>query len=59
MSVREHTRGSVFAGTLGSALEWYDFTLYVFLAPILAQLFFPSASTVDSLLATFGVFASG
>lgn len=50
---------SVAAGTLGAALEWYDFTLYVYLAPLIAELFFPSASTVDSLLATFGVFAGG
>jgi MHS family proline/betaine transporter-like MFS transporter len=54
-----HTRGSVFSGTLGAALEWYDFTLYVYLAPIIATLFFPAASTVDSLLATFGIFAGG
>jgi MHS family proline/betaine transporter-like MFS transporter len=54
-----HSRASVFSGTLGAALEWYDFTLYVYLAPIIAALFFPSASTVDSLLATFGVFAGG
>lgn len=50
---------SVAAGTLGAALEWYDFTLYVYLAPLIADLFFPTATTVDSLLATFGVFAGG
>lgn len=55
----QHTRGSVFSGTLGATLEWYDFTLYVYLAPIIATLFFPAGSTVDSLLATFGVFAAG
>lgn len=55
----DHSAGSVFSGTLGAALEWYDFTLYVYLAPIIAALFFPTASTVDSLLATFAVFAGG
>ncbi len=53
------TRASVFSGTLGAALEWYDFTLYVYLAPVIARLFFPEASTVDSLIATFGIFAGG
>lgn len=55
----KRSSGSVFSGTLGATLEWYDFTLYVYLAPIIAALFFPSASSVDSLLATFGVFAGG
>lgn len=52
-------RGSLFSGTLGATLEWYDFTLYVYLAPIISVLFFPSSSPIDSLLATFGVFAAG
>lgn len=49
----------IIPGILGSILEWYDFALYGFLAPILAQLFFPSNSKFLSLLATFGVFAAG
>ncbi len=50
---------SLFSGTLGATLEWYDFTLYVYLAPVISVLFFPSSSPIDSLLATFGVFAAG
>jgi MFS transporter, MHS family, proline/betaine transporter len=46
-------------GSIGSALEWYDFTLYVYLAPVLAGLFFPSSDSLDGLLATYGVFAAG
>jgi MHS family proline/betaine transporter-like MFS transporter len=46
-------------GSIGTALEWYDFTLYVYLAPVLARLFFPSADPLDGLLATYGVFAAG
>lgn len=54
------TRGRpVLLGTLGAALEWYDFTLYVYLAPVIGGLFFPSSNSLDSLLATFGVFAAG
>jgi MHS family proline/betaine transporter-like MFS transporter len=40
-------------------LEWYDFALYGFFAPVLSQLFFPSDSRLASLIATFGVFAAG
>lgn len=56
----ERRRGlSFFSGTFGAALEWYDFTLYVYLATVISGLFFPSENAVDSLLATFGVFAAG
>ncbi|MGB0119807.1 MAG: MFS transporter [Solirubrobacterales bacterium] len=53
------SRNTAWFGTLGAAMEWYDFTLYIYLAPVISQLFFPSDSTLDSLLATFGVFAAG
>src|SRR5579872_633224 len=45
---------------LGGALEFYDFVVYVFFAPVLGQLFFP-ASMPDWLrtLQTFGIFAAG
>jgi MHS family proline/betaine transporter-like MFS transporter len=44
------------AGSIGSLLEWYDFTVYGFLAPILGKLFFPADDQVASLLAAFEVF---
>lgn len=45
---------------LGSSLEWFDFALYGFLAPIFSQIFFSSAkSHWVSLIATYGVFAIG
>ena len=40
-------------------LEWYDFAVYGYLAPIIGTLFFPSDDPVASLLAAFGVFAIG
>jgi MFS family permease len=45
---------------LGGALEFYDFVVYVFFAPVIGQLFFPSAMP-DWLrmLQTFGIFAAG
>ncbi len=47
------------AGSVGNVLEWYDFALYGYFAPILAGLFFPSDTPLVSLLSTFGVFAIG
>ncbi|MEJ2644427.1 MAG: MFS transporter [Gammaproteobacteria bacterium] len=56
---RAHTPKTVIAGTIGNVMEWYDFALYGFFAPVIAQLFFPSHSKLLSLIATFGVFAAG
>ncbi len=50
---------NITAGCVGNVLEWYDFALYGFFAPIIAKLFFPSDNQISSLLATFGVFAVG
>ena len=52
-------RRTSLAGTIGSLLEWYDFTVYGLLAPILGKLFFPADDPLASLLAAFGVFAIG
>jgi MFS family permease len=45
---------------LGGALEFYDFVIYVFLAPVIGRLFFP-ADLPDwlRLLQTFGIFSAG
>lgn len=50
---------NVVAGCVGNVLEWYDFALYGFFAPIIAKLFFPSDDQLSGLLATFGIFAVG
>jgi len=52
-------RRNIIAGTVGSVLEWYDFAVYGYLAPIIGRLFFPADDPVASLLAAFGVFAIG
>ncbi|KZM49632.1 MFS transporter [Labrenzia sp. OB1] len=49
----------IVAGTVGNTLEWYDFAVYGYLAPILAQQFFPNSNPTVSLISTFGVFAAG
>lgn len=48
----------VAASVIGNTLEFYDFTLFGFLSPLLAPLFFPNTDPVISLiltLATYGV----
>ncbi|MFZ2314470.1 MAG: MFS transporter [Gammaproteobacteria bacterium] len=50
---------AIFVCGLGSALEWYDFSLFGVLAPIIAGVFFPSGNQWTSLLLVFVTFASG
>lgn len=51
-------RGTLAAAS-GNVLEWYDFTVYGFLAPTLARTFFPSDDHFASLLSAFAVLAVG
>jgi len=52
-------RQVIVAATLGTALEYYDFTIYSFFAIQIGQLFFPSASPVNQFLLSIGVFGVG
>ena len=52
-------RRNLLAALIGNVLEWYDFAVYGYFAPILGKLFFPSDDPAASLLAAFGVFAVG
>jgi MHS family proline/betaine transporter-like MFS transporter len=52
-------RRNVVAGVLGNVMEWYDFAVYGYLAPILGNLFFPSENALASLVGAFGAFAAG
>lgn len=47
------------ASGLGSILEWYDFTLYSFFAPVIAELYFSSQSSENNLLKALSIFAVG
>jgi MHS family proline/betaine transporter-like MFS transporter len=47
------------AGAVGNVLEWYDFALYGFFAPILAPLFFPAEDHILSLIGAYAGFAIG
>ncbi|MFC1587680.1 MFS transporter, partial [Planctomycetota bacterium] len=48
---------SIIGGSVGNVLEWYDFAVFGYFAPIIASQFFPVQDRVVSLLSTFGVFA--
>lgn len=47
------------AGMVGNVLEWYDFSLFGYFAPVLAAQFFPHDDQLASLIDTFGIFAAG
>lgn len=50
---------SILACIIGNALEWYEFSLFAYLSPVIASLFFPDNNPATSLLATMLVFAAG
>ena len=52
-------RRTIIAGMIGNVMEWYDFALFGYFAPVIATLFFPSENHLVSLVNTFGVFAAG
>jgi MFS family permease len=49
----------IFASSLGSVFEFYDFYLYAVLAPFFASLFFPSGNDTAALLSAFATYAAG
>jgi MFS family permease len=49
----------VFASSLGTTFEWYDFYLYAVLAPFFASLFFPAGNDTAALLSAFATYAAG
>ncbi len=52
-------RRASISAAVGTAIEFYDFTIYAFLATIIAPLFFSKHDEVAGLLATLGVYAVG
>jgi MFS family permease len=49
----------IFASSLGTVFEWYDFYLYATLAPFFASLFFPKGNDTAALLSAFATYAAG
>jgi MHS family proline/betaine transporter-like MFS transporter len=52
-------RKQVFYCVSGTILEWYDFSLFASLTPLIAAIFFPKIESHIAILWTFAVFASG
>lgn len=50
-------RKAIFGGAIGNAVEWFDYTVYGYLAVVIGGVFFPSGNPTASLLASFAVFA--
>jgi MFS transporter, MHS family, proline/betaine transporter len=50
-------RRAIFFSSIGEVVEWFDFMVYLSLAPVLARVFFPAASQ-SSLLVTLAIFGA-
>jgi len=46
-------------GVVGNIMEWYDFAVFGFLAPIITAQFFPHDTPLTGLILTYGIFATG
>jgi MHS family proline/betaine transporter-like MFS transporter len=57
--ITQHLKRNIFGGVVGNVLEWYDFAVFGFFAPVIGSQFFPSDNPMASLIKTFGVFAAG
>jgi MHS family alpha-ketoglutarate permease-like MFS transporter len=58
-AIMRHRLRSIFGGSIGNLIEWYDFYVYNFFALYFAKSFFPNASPTVQLLNTFGIYALG
>src|SRR2546421_9478563 len=58
-SFKTEERRVIFASSLGTVFEWYDFYLYAILAPFFAALFFPPGNQTAALLSAFATYAAG
>ena len=54
-----HRIRSIFGGSIGNLIEWYDFYVYNFFALYFAKSFFPNSNPTVQLLNTFGIYALG
>ena len=57
-------RKAIVAAIAGNAMEWYDFTVFALMTPVIKNLFFPvdpkdPGSEINALLLTTALFGSG
>jgi MHS family proline/betaine transporter-like MFS transporter len=55
---KTHRKNAV-GGVIGNILEWYDFAVFGYFAPVIGVQFFPSEDKFASMISAFGVFAAG
>jgi len=53
------TSRAILAGSVGNAVEWFDWTIYASFAIFFSSQFFAPGDDTAALLATFGIFAVG
>lgn len=53
------SKRALVAGISGTSLQWYDFALFGYFAPIIAQTWFPASNNIAALLNTFAIFMVG
>lgn len=53
----DSNKKALIASSLSIIIEWYDFSLFGFLAVVLAKLYFPSENQTLSIILTYSVFA--
>lgn len=58
-TANRHLLRNTIGGIVGNILEWYDFAVFGFLAPVMGALFFPADDPIAGLIKTYGVFAAG
>ncbi|WP_158228118.1 MFS transporter [Pseudonocardia sp. MH-G8] len=56
-TMTSNSRKATVAGAIGNFIEWFDYSIYGFMAVTIAAAFFPGEDPTAALLATFGVFA--
>lgn len=52
-------RRAIIAGSVGNAVEWFDWTIYASFAVFFSGQFFPAGNETTALLSTFLIFAIG
>lgn len=54
---RRAAQKAVRAAMVGNFVEWFDYGVYAYLAPVIATVFFPNEDRTAALLSTYAVFA--
>jgi MFS transporter, MHS family, proline/betaine transporter len=50
---------SIICTAMASCLEWYDFSIFVYIMPIISELFIPESDKFIAIIYAFGLLASG